>query len=215
MGDYDKKIAQPLSKISGRLIGDDLLPAIKAAMIMQPVFQALFGKAGERIYVEQLPSLNDTIIPMLELKWKGERWQSQHTRIYATVDGMIVLPVDLQGRTDRFRSIAAAFMRWIESDHGLFAACSGLIEVGTNADFRYDKAIQCDGRTYPIVEFTLPVVFDLTIFRAENPDIDLEGALDSELFGWVEAYDLRLRDENGGVLIDTQLLSTTGLTQDG
>lgn len=215
MGNYDDRVAGPLSKISGILIGENLLPAVKEAMIQQGVFQKLFGSKGERIFVKDLPSLNDTIIPLIEFRWKGERWQSQNTRVFGTVVGMIVMPADLGGRTDRFRAIVAAFMRWIDSSHGLFAAVPGLIEFGTNADFKYDNAIRAGGTEYPVVDFTLPVVFDLTIFRAQNPEIDLDGALDAELFGWVETYAIRIKDEKGGVLIDTQTLSETGQDQDG
>ncbi|MGZ3686698.1 MAG: hypothetical protein ACXWPM_00025 [Bdellovibrionota bacterium] len=215
MGNFEKKVEEPLEQVSGILIGENLLPAVKAEMLLQPVFQKLFGCKGERIFIDKLPSWNDTIVPGVEFRWKGERWQSQDTRVYGTIVGMIVLPADLEARTDRFRAIVSTFMRWIDSKHGLFTAVSGLIEFGTNADFKYDNAIRANGVLFPVIDFTLPVVFDLTIFKAENPEIDLDGALDAELFGWVETYDIRMRDDKGNVLIDTQILSKTGQTQDG
>lgn len=214
-GSYEENVKDPLKEISGILIGDNLLPAVKAAMLVQPVFQKLFGKDGERIAIKQLPSYNDTIIPLIEFRWGKERWQSQHNRIYATVIGRIILPADLDGHVDRFRSIVAAFMRWIESKHTLFADVSGLIEFGTDADFKYDEAFRSGGDIYPIIDFILPVVFDLTIFAAENPEIDLDGALDADLYGWIETYRIKVRDENAHVLIDTNVLSKTGQTNDG
>jgi hypothetical protein len=215
MGNYDEDVKRPLSKISGPLIGENLLPSVKAAMLKQTVFQKLFGGSGDRIFIDELPSYNDTIIPLIELHWKGERWQSQNSRIYGTLTGMIVLPADLHGRTDQFRAIASAVARWIESNHGLFQAVSGLIEFGTNADFKYDGAIRAGGDIFPIIDLTIPVVFDLAIFRSENPEIDLDAALDADLFGWVEAYKIRIKDENGNVLMDSQTLSKTGQTQNG
>jgi hypothetical protein len=215
MGNYRERLAEPLAKISGILPGGNLITAIKAAMLVQPVFQKLFGEKGERIFVDKLPSPNDTIIPCIEFRWKGERWQSQRTRIFGTVIGMIVLPADLEGHTDRFRAIVAAFMRWIESDHTLFSDVSGLMEFGKNADFKYDSAIRAGGDLLPVIDFTLPVTIDLTIFRAENPDIDLDAALDADLIGWIETYNIQISDENGVVRIKSQTLSDTGQIQDG
>jgi hypothetical protein len=218
VGNYDDGVAKPLSKIQGRLIGEDLLPAVKAAMLEQTVFQKLFGsveKPGERIFVDELPSYNDTIVPLIELHWKNERWQSHDTLITGTLIGMIVLPADLMGRTDRFRAIGAAFARWIESSHGLFAASSGLREFGTNLQIGYDNAIKAGGDTYPVIDLVIPVVFDLNIFRAENPDADLDGVLDADLLGWIETYKIRMKDEDGTVRIDTKILSKTGQTNNG
>lgn len=215
MGNFDKKVAEPLSKISGPLIGENLLTAVKESMLKQGVFRKLFGEKGERIYTDKLPNYNDTAVPLIEFRWKGERWQSQHTRIYGTVVGSIVLPADLQGRTDRFRTIVMAFTRWIEASNDLFKRVSGLIEFGTNADFKYDEAIRAGADIFPVIDFNLPVVFDLTIFADENPEINLDGALDADLYGWIETYNIKLTDEDSNVLIDTQVLSQTGQKQDG
>jgi hypothetical protein len=210
MGNFKDRVDKPLAKVQGPLPGEDLIPAVKAAMLAQPVFQALFGKDGSRIFTEKLPNYNDTIVPLIEFRWKGERWQSQHTRIYGTLIGDIVLPADLMGQTDRFRALAAAFGRWVESDHGLFSASSGLIEFGTNLEFKYDSAIKAGGDMFPVIDLTIPVVFDLTIFQAKHPEVDLEAPLDADLFGWIETYAIRIKDEKGNVKIDTQVLSNTG-----
>lgn len=225
MGNYKDRVEKPIDRVTGLLIGDDLLDRVKLAMLNQGVFRKLFGEKGERIFVEALPNFNDTIIPTIEMHWKGERWESHDTRLRGTIVGMIVLPADMAARTDRFRAIAACFARWIESDHGLFTpsyateqtdtSVSGLIEFGTNIEFKYDSAIRAGGTDYPVIDFTLPVVFDLTIFKAENPDVDLNAALDAGLVGWIETYGLKITDEKGDVLIDTNVLCKTGQTQDG
>lgn len=215
MGNYDEKVVKPLSKVTGPLIGQVLLPAVKRAMLEQKVFRLLFGKNGEQIFDKNLPNYNDTIVPLIEFQWKGERWQSQNTRINGIIGGMIVLPADLLGHTDRFRAIAATFARWIESNNGLFEVVPGLIEFGSNIDFKYDGAIQAGGSMFPMIAFTLPVVFDLALFQAQNQDVDLDGDLDAELIGWIETYKIRIKDEKSNVLIDTQTLSITEQEQDG
>ncbi len=215
MGNYDEKVARPLSKVSGALIGQALLPALKATMIQQKVFRLLFGDQGESIFFEKLPNYNDTTVPLIEAQWKAERWQSQDTRLTGVLGGMIVLPADMDGNTDRFRAIAGAFMRWLNAESSLFDSVPGLIEIGTNADFRYDGAIKTDASLFPFIGFTLPVVFDLYRFQVLNPDIDLNANLDADLIGWIETYNLRIKDDKGHVKIDTQTLSKTGQEQDG
>jgi len=202
MGNYEERVARPLSKITGPLIGQEFLTELKKAMLQDRILRALFGEKGERIFVEQLPSYNDTIIPLIELHWKGERWQSQNTRVSGVVSAMIVMPADLIGKTDRFRGIAAAFARWMESANGLFENVSGLIEWGVDAEFKYDNAIQAGALIFPTIDISIPVLFDVHQFHLDHPEVDYTAALDADLLGWITSYGIQLSNDEGTVLLN-------------
>lgn len=209
MGNYDEDVKKPLSEVTGPLLGQVLLPKFKEQMKEQKVFRMLFGKDCERVYVDELPSYNDTIIPLLEMRWSSESWQSKNTRVSGMINGMLILPADMLGRTDQFREIAAAFARWIESRHNLFKEVPGLIECGKNITFKYDDAVKADATTFPIVRFTLPVLFDLQKFRLRLDDIDLDAPLDAPRIPDITTYSITITDENLNVLIPTGILLQT------
>ena len=211
---YEERIQEPLDTVTGPLIGQDLLPAFKAAMLRQRVFQKIFGRKGESIFTDQLPSANDTIIPLLQLTWKSERWQSKNTRLFGVIRGLLVLPADLMGRTDRFRPIAGAFSRWLASRHDLFERVGGLIEIGKNMDFNYEGAVKVDGTTYPAIDITIPCLFDQQLFRLANPEVDLDEPLDAAEIPDMTTYSITITDEDLNTLIPTGVLLETDSEED-
>ena len=214
MGNYKENVEKPLSLITGELLGQSLLPAVKRDMLKQKVFQQLFGKDGRRIFTEELPSANDTIIPLIQFLWQSEQWQSRNTRVSGVIQGMIVLPADLMGKTDKFRKIAGAFSRWMESGHELFKEVKGLIEFGKNLSFRYDQAVKADATMYPIIQMTLSCLFDLQKFRLANPEIDLDAPLDAPEIPDISTYEITITDENLNVLIPTGILLVSNSKKD-
>src|SRR5204863_227380 len=120
-------LTTPLALIQGRLIGDELLAQVKARMITDAVWKAIFGVAGERIFVAELPSLNDTIVPFIEFSWAGEVFQNVDLYRTGSLDARIILPAQLKGDFNRFRKIAAAWTRWVGGkQHRLFDYVAGL-----------------------------------------------------------------------------------------
>lgn len=212
---YQEQIEKPLECVTGPLLGHNLLDVFKELLIKDKIFRMLFGEKGERIFVRELPSINDTIIPLLELHWKAEAWQSRNAYVTGTVGGSIYLPPDLIGRTDRFRPIAGALVRAMESFtrvvdeetnsyklvQPIFDRVAGLTEFGKNIAFNYDNAIRAGADLIPIIEMVIPCKFDLHLFRLAYPEIDLDAPLDAPEIPDIATYAIEITDENLNVLI--------------
>ena len=211
MGNQQNRVADPISSISGGVVGAELLPALKAAMISQNVFKAMFGDDGKRIFFDKVPSYNETITPGIELYWKDETFQNWDTYLMGTLSGTIFLPTKLQGDVNAQRSIAAAFSRFIGSDkHNLFEVVPGLIEFGLNMNFRYDRILVLDGGTLAGIDVTIPFKFDMKRLTQMKPDIDYHDDLDADLVGWIETIGLIVKDDNQHVFINGGVILETG-----
>jgi hypothetical protein len=213
MANYKDGVDKPLDRITGPLVGENLLSALKDAMLTQAVFKLMFGKTGEKIYTDKVPSYNDTNLPLIEFMWNGDHYENYDVYQTGTISGRIVLPVKLKGDYNALRRIALAFQRFLGSRACyLFDVVPGLIEFAAGIDFQYDKLLQCDGLTAPVIPFTFPVKFDLHLFAQKNPDIDLLGDLDADPIGWVTAYGFQVVSDEGTVLTAAPPLLSTGQT---
>jgi len=215
MGNLNDRVVVPVGQIVGGLVGSNLLAQLKSDMVLQNVFKTMFGTSGERIFIAETPSYNETIFPMIEFYMSRETFQSFDTLITGSIMGRIILPVQMLTKTDTNfqRALAAAFMRFLNSKkHSLFANVAGLIEFGANAEWVYDRMFVYTGVTAPAIDFTLPFKFDMQRYRLAKPEIDLDGDLDAALFGWVESYSLGVSSDDGEVLIPEGVISVTGQT---
>lgn len=209
-GNLDARVNDPLKKITGPLVGELLLESFKAAMIEEPVFQMMFGKKGERIFINELPNYNDTIVPLLELYWKNERFEDHDLYFSGVIDARLVLPLTLAGpdNLNKLRRVAGAFQRFIGADqHRMFDREPGLTEFGFGMDFTFNQLLKFSGQDFPVIPFTIPFKYDLAKFRELHPEIDLQGRLDEEEFGWITSYSLKVLSEEGEVLIAQGTLS--------
>lgn len=205
------RVQQPLSQVTAPLVGENLLQAFKDLMIGnedqqiagQSVFRVMFGERGERVFVNDVPSYNDTIVPLLELYWQKENFESWDTYLTGSVLGRIVLPAMFRGNYNQLRQVAAVFHRFLGSRAcaQIFQTVTGLVEFGAGTDFAYDKLLRVDGLLFPTIEMTLPFKFDLAWFAQQNPDLDVRGDLDAELFGAIQAYRIGISSEEGKTLI--------------
>lgn len=213
MGNFEDRVEQSVEKVTGPLYGDNLLSELKKAMIKEQVFQSLFGVNGERIFVEEIPSYNDTVIPLIEFWWKSETYASRNTYLPGAVIGRIVLPLQIDRKNARpnfSRKVANMFQRFLGGDnHNLFDVVPGLIEFGYQMIFSYDHLLQLDGKNYPTITITVPTKFDLRLLQLQLPEIDWAGPLDTEEIGLIETYKITIADENSvvripeGVLVET------------
>jgi len=215
MANFSDRVLAPLALITGGLVGADMLSRLKADMIGQRVFQAMFGSQGERIFVDEVPSYNETIFPLIEFYWNNESVQSQDTFLTGTIKGRIILPSKLESKSDINiqRGIAAAFARFIGSAKcNVIPNVAGLIEFGVNIEFRYDRLFLMQGLTAPAIDFTIPFKFDLHWLAQTHPEVDLSDDLDAALVGWVESYSIKVLDDNQDVIIPEGVLYVTGQT---
>jgi hypothetical protein len=213
MGDLRTNFDKPLSTVSGQIFGSNLLDVLKAAMIQQKVFQAIFGTKGERIFVKDVPSYNDTVVPAMELYWVGDTYDNWDTYLTGSITGRIVLPVQLRGDFNRLRQIAAVFARFLGSKtFDPYSSVYGLIEFGNGIQFKYDQMLKVDALFFPVIPFTMPVKFDLQLYSQQNPEVDVLGNLDAALIGWVETYQMQVNSDDGVVLNPLGTLEVTGQT---
>lgn len=206
----------PISIVSGGLVGDNLLSQLKADMILQNVFKAMFGNAGERIFIDKIPSYNETIFPLIEFYWGNEVFQDGVTILSGNIQGRILLPTKIDTATDTNvqRKIANCIQRFLGSKkHNLFSNVKGLTEFGYNSEWKYDRLVPISaGLVVPAIEFNIPYKFDLTWLRRNNEDVDYMDNLDAELVGWVEEYRIIIKDDNDNVIKSEEILSETGQT---
>jgi hypothetical protein len=198
-GNLTERLLAGISQIAGGLVGDNLLAQLKADMILQPVFQTLFGESGERIYINQTPAWNEDITPGVEFWWRRESFQSGDTYLTGAIGGHFVLPgrIDTKSDPNIPRALAATFQRFLASNqHQLFAKVFGLIEFGVNADYDYSTMIQADGFTAPRVALNLPFKFDLLLLRQQRPEIDYDAALDADLEVLLNSITVNVTDDN-------------------
>lgn len=211
MGNFNDRVVDGLSKINGPLYGEGLLEALKASMIKENVFQALFGLLGERIFIDEIPSYNDSIIPLIEFWWKAETYQSRNSFFTGSLDGRILLPAQIDRKKalpNYSRRIGNAFQRFLGGDnHNLFDVVPGLIEFGFGMNFRYDQIFQITGLTLPAIAMTIPAKFDLRLLQLQRPEVDWVSELDADEIGFVETYRITIADENSHVLIPEGVLS--------
>lgn len=212
MGNLEDRVEYPLSKVTGPLVGGNLLDALKAEILAEPIFQRIFGCKGERIFTKDLPSYNETILPLIEFYWSRERVNNWDTLQTGAIEARIVLPVKFRGDVNGQRQIAALFQRFMNTRRGIFTTVSGLTELGVDTEYRYDKLLALNGLTLPVIEMTIPFAFDLKLFSQQNPELDLFGPLDGELVGFFEHYGFKLSNEQGDVLIDSATLVSTGVS---
>jgi hypothetical protein len=209
MDSYQRSVEGPLKKMTGVLVGDDLLPALKACIVADGVMAGLFGAKGERIFTEKLPSYNDTIIPLVEFYWGAERYGNTRTKLTGTVKGRIVLPVNLKGDTNKMRRIGATFERWLGTNHALFTKVAGLTYFGHDMDAQYDRLIAVSqGLVLPCIELVLPYVFDIQLFQRVHPEVDLMAPLDAPAIGLIDTYTIKVTTEDETVTVTT--ISKTG-----
>jgi hypothetical protein len=211
MGNETTRLDIPLATVTPPLIGDTLLAQFKEALIQEPVFKTIFGNTGERIFVDKVPSYNDSIFPLLELYWKRERYENRDLVQSGEITGRILLPAKLQGDYNKQRLIAVAFQRFLgASQHNMFARVPGLTHFGSGMEFTYDQLLQFSGGVIPYIPFTIPFEFDLHLVRQLYPEVDFTAQLDAAVFGWVETYSLNVKSEEQVNLIGTGLLVDTG-----
>jgi hypothetical protein len=216
VGTYDDTAQRALDQVTGGLIGENLLSEFKAAMIEEAVFQRIFGKTGERIYVGRLPNYNDKVVPLIEFWWSEETWNNWDLRQPGTLNGRIVLPTALEGDFNRFRQLAATLFRFIGAgQHRMFERVPGLVKFGKGMSARYDRMIESSGAKYPVILFTLPFQFDGKYFEQLNEGIDLQGRLDAEAFDWLETSEIQITAEKVGGQIEVASVSVGDPPPDG
>ena len=179
MGNLETRAKKGVSQVSGGLIGENLLDVVKDAILAQSVFKTIFKN---NIFIDELPSYNDTILPAWEFRFNKELIQGGDLRHVGTVNSRILFPNNLAGMVSFHRKVALAVGRFFKAPRtDIFDNVSGLTEIGQNLDISYDMLFVQGGIKIPSIVFQIPFVFDVRRYRIENPEVPLDDDLDAAL----------------------------------
>jgi hypothetical protein len=212
MSNQHARVDLPLSQVTGPLFGSNLLEAFKQELITEPVFQTMFGVNGERIFHAKRPNMNETILPALLLTWKQETFNSGDSYFEGSLDGLIVLPITLDGDFNAKRRVGSLFQRFMGGRMNVFSNVPGLIKFGYGTQFNYEGLARFDGISAPAIQMTIPFKFDLQLVRLKS-QYDPLAPLDNSDIGFVTEYLLKVTDvPTGQVLQPEGVMSVTGQT---
>jgi hypothetical protein len=211
MGNQDARVDKPISLVTGPLVGSELLESFKQELITENVFQIMFGIKGERIFHEEIPNLNETILPAMLLSWKSETFNSNNTYFQGFINGWIVLPVKLEGNYNSLRRVASMVQRFMGGAMKIFARVPGLTEFGYGTEFNYDGLARFDGLAAPVIQMNIPFKFDLQLLRLDVAGFDPSAPLDASDEGFVTANIIDFINAENSTLLD-EVISETGQT---
>ena len=199
-GNQKTRVDFPIDLVQGTVVGANLLQSLKDDLILENVFRLMFGSNGERIFINDLPSLNETILPCLMVRWKQETFRSNNTYLDGSIGFELVLPVKLKGDFNALRRAATIFQRWLSGAANLYPQNKGLIMFGFESNWNYEGLAKFDGITAPAIVANIPFRFDLALLREE---FDPTQPLDESDIGFIESITLTVFDEE----TETEFLS--------
>lgn len=212
-GNQENRVERPISLVSGPLAGQELLEKFKEEIIKERLFQIMFGNLGERVFIKQMPSLNETILPLLILSWKNENFKSSRVYLEGSISANLILPVRLTGDYNALRRVASMIQRWMGGGMQLFDKVPGLTHFGYGTDYNYEGMAKFDGFSCPVIQMGIPFKFDLTLLRQQVDGFDPNAPLDDAEMGWVEEYLLEAHDsETAQVVLEEGVILETGQT---
>lgn len=183
-GNLENKVKQPLSEVTGILVGQNLLEVIKSEMLTESVFQKMFGVDGEHIFINSYPNINETITPSILLSWKNDRPESLNAYLMGDIEMSIILPTQLKGDYNALRSVGALFQRWMMSNRTVLNKVLGLLELGVESTFDYTGLAVFSGNYCPVIKATLPFKFDMQKLiqaGAYDPDEPLDSQFTDDI----------------------------------
>lgn len=198
LGNLSERAEKGIAQVTGGLIGENLLQVLKEAVLKQNVFKTIFN---ENIFVDELPSYNDTILPAWEFRFNKELIEGFDLRHVGTINSRVLFPNSLIGNVSFHRKVALAIVRFFNADRSdIFSKVSGLTEIGENIDITYDLLFVQGAVKVPSIVITFPFVIDIRRFTIENPEIPLNDDLDADLIKeWTQL--IEISNELGEVLI--------------
>lgn len=178
-GNRAGRVDLPIDKVTGPIFGKGLLETFKLEVAKEAVFQAMFGPLGERVFVAEMPNVNETILPAIELAWKRETFKSVNTYLDGQVVGRIYLPTQLKGDYNSMRRVASIFQRWLSTRFKPFTypENKGLTMFGFGTEFDYTGLATFNGLSCPVIQMTLPFRYDLALLRGDyDPNLPLDNS---------------------------------------
>ncbi len=174
-----------------RLMGEFMFERLRESIMGEKVFQTIFGGGNDKadplqsnIYLNSMPSYNDTILPAWEFRFSQETVQGADLRQTGRVRSRVLFPNNLKGELNFHRKVAMAIARYFNSAlriDDFLKKVPGLTEFGENLEFQYDLLFVHGGQQVPVITIGIDYIFDIRRFRLENPCTDLDDRLDAEL----------------------------------
>lgn len=211
MGKIDEVLKPAFDEIKTESPGQFLLERFKEELLKSAFFRKLFGEKGEQIWVNEEKALNDSTMPVLRLRYQNDTYTNSDTVTSGAIDGVVIFPAILKGKTDIFRRLGITIQRWLGTNHKMFDAVPGLTMFGRGSTYRYDGLAVYSGTQYPAMPFTLPFEIDNHLFSEMCPEVDLDAPIDSDPLGFIRSYMLEIKsEETGKILTQSQVITGTG-----
>lgn len=204
-GNRDTRVNPAVTAVQGPLIGSNLLEAFKNQIKAQAVFKTMFGPNGERVYVNGMPSINESVLPALILGWASETFRSLNVYFDGQISALLVLPTQLTGDYNAQRRVASVFQRFIAGPLDLLEEVPGLIRFGVESTFEYQGLARFGGFDAPTIIMTLPFRFDLQLMRLGS-DYDPAADLDKADLDFIEGLLLEVKNDDGTELTSQEVL---------
>lgn len=189
-----------LDKITGPLVGHNLLDEIKRLLLKDEILKTLFLASGKKLLVNERATYSDAILPVMELWWENERQDSSDTEIIGVISGRILLPRQVSGKLTLQRQLMRAIVRYMGSDpfYEIFETVKGLTEIGAGLNADYNKIVRVGSFECPVITFKFPFRFDLHLYKQETPEIDHDNYLDSEELADFLTTVIEVKDDSTG-----------------
>jgi len=199
----ETRVDAPINLVEGPLIGRNLMKAFKDQLILQKVFREMFGDSGERIFFHQMPNINETIVPVLVMRWGSDKFKSIDTYFEGTIDCAIGLPARVDGDVNALRQVGNMFERFMGGPMKMFDPTinPGLIKFGVDTEFKYGGIFNLSGIQLPAIEFTIPFVFDMVRVGIDDPNFDFFADLDAANLPNTEEYDVTIQPTDPSLVV--------------
>lgn len=210
MGNTSERLISGFDLVSGVLAGNLMLETLKTSLLTQTPFQKMFGANGERIFINEVPAYNETILPLWEFQWDTETVQGSDLRQIGFVNSRVLFPNNLNGKFGIYRKLALVIARYFDSQFcvdDFVRKVPGLTEFGEDIEFKYNQIFNYGEMTVPALTMRFPFTIDLRRLRIEEECTDFDGKLQAELIEELETYIVEIQDDKGTVLIEEQPLN--------
>jgi hypothetical protein len=215
----ETRVQASVELVEGPIFGKNLMCTFKEQLLLQKVFRLMFGDGGERIFINEMPNINQEITPLLILKWNADTFNSGDVYYTGMIDAVIGLPVQVSGDENALKEVASVMQRFIGGPMKMFDPKKnpGLIKFGYGAEFKYGGMFDLSGIKLPAIEFTLPFQFDLQQMIIQQPGVDFFADLDVANLPWITQVTVGLEptDKNLNPVtpsIELEVTSETGQT---
>jgi|TARA_Y100000034_G_C6910517_1_gene424639 hypothetical protein len=205
VGKTETRVKQGVNDVLGHIFGDSMLDTLKSALVIQEPFKTMFGENGERIFVEDFPAINESILPAWQFQFESDTIQGQDLYHRGFVSSRIIFPTKMRGAFGLYRKVAMVIARYFQSDKcvsDFIKNVPGLTEFGEDLTFNYGQVYRLSGVDVPVLTMRFAFQFDLRKVKLHFSDTDFNDDLHAELLGAFANY-IEITNDKEEILVET------------